>query len=322
MKIFTTILMLLLVGACGSVGDASAQAINELKSNRLLVGPPGGPSTDTATFTVNDAIYSPYYGDVHLGTLTGTVGYYEAIQFFPQANGSVYSAWINPTMTPAASGTHTDFDVLRLEKGNILAGTAPVTNSTTLHIHGTPAGGINNRSIWVESGTSEFDGPIAANAGLTIPTGQSITGAGTAAITGFASASLGAISGTTGTFGAGEVVITNAGSIGLINLGETTTSGIIGNSTSAAQIRFYGATSGTPNAIGITGNTSVTGTLSATGPVKTGGSTVALLPAGTIGQRYYVTDQLTTCAVPGAALTGGGAVTCPVFYNGTAWVGD
>lgn len=59
-----------------------------------------------------------------------------------------------------------------------------------------------------------------------------------------------------------------------------------------------------------------------TGTITTGGYTVAGLPAapGT-GARAYVTNQLTTCAVTGAALTGGGAVTCPVFYNGTAWVG-
>ena len=50
------------------------------------------------------------------------------------------------------------------------------------------------------TGASTLAGLITANAGISIPTGQSITGAGTAAITGFASASLGAISGTTGTF--------------------------------------------------------------------------------------------------------------------------
>lgn len=60
-----------------------------------------------------------------------------------------------------------------------------------------------------------------------------------------------------------------------------------------------------------------------TGVVKIGkGSTVALLPAGSlVGARAYVTDQLTTCAALGVAPTGGGAVTCPVFYNGSAWVG-
>lgn len=66
--------------------------------------------------------------------------------------------------------------------------------------------------------------------------------------------------------------------------------------------------------------TAATGVFSAT--IKTGGYTVATLPAvAGAGERAYVTDQLTTCAITGAALTGGGVLTCPVFYNGAAWVG-
>jgi hypothetical protein len=57
-------------------------------------------------------------------------------------------------------------------------------------------------------------------------------------------------------------------------------------------------------------------------PVKLGsGYTVGTLPAGTIGMRTYVTDQAAACAAIGAALTGGGTIVCPVFYNGSAWVG-
>lgn len=51
------------------------------------------------------------------------------------------------------------------------------------------------------------------------------------------------------------------------------------------------------------------------------GYTVSTLPTGVTGGIAYVTDQLTVCAAAGAALTGGGAVTCPTFYNGSAWVG-
>jgi len=53
-------------------------------------------------------------------------------------------------------------------------------------------------------------------------------------------------------------------------------------------------------------------------PVKTGGYTVATLPAGVVGQRAYVTDALAPVFL--TALVGGGAVTCPAFYNGAAWV--
>lgn len=55
--------------------------------------------------------------------------------------------------------------------------------------------------------------------------------------------------------------------------------------------------------------------------VDTDGFTVAGLPtAGTAGRRAYVTDQLTACPAIGTVLTGGGAVVCPVFDNGAAWV--
>lgn len=48
------------------------------------------------------------------------------------------------------------------------------------------------------------------------------------------------------------------------------------------------------------------------------GYTVATLPPGIVGMRAYVTDA--NAPTWNGALVGGGAVTCPVFYNGTAWV--
>jgi hypothetical protein len=62
----------------------------------------------------------------------------------------------------------------------------------------------------------------------------------------------------------------------------------------------------------------VDGAVRITGVVTTGGYTVATLPAGTVGMRAYVTDAVLPTYL--GALTGGGAVTCPVFYNGAAWV--
>jgi len=48
------------------------------------------------------------------------------------------------------------------------------------------------------------------------------------------------------------------------------------------------------------------------------GYTVAGLPSGTVGDRAYVTDA--TAPTYNGTLTGGGAITVPVFYNGSAWV--
>ena len=63
----------------------------------------------------------------------------------------------------------------------------------------------------------------------------------------------------------------------------------------------------------------VVGAITASTTIKTGGYTVATLPAaGTAGRRAYVTDAL--LPTYNAALTGAGAVVVPVFDNGVAWV--
>lgn len=59
--------------------------------------------------------------------------------------------------------------------------------------------------------------------------------------------------------------------------------------------------------------------LTATGVIALGGFTVSTLPAGVKGQTAYVSDAV-ACTFLGT-LTGGGTTACPVFYNGTAWVG-
>ena len=56
----------------------------------------------------------------------------------------------------------------------------------------------------------------------------------------------------------------------------------------------------------------------AQGPIVTKGYTVATLPAGVTGARAHVTDATAPTFL--GTLTGGGTVTCPVFYDGTAWV--
>ena len=56
------------------------------------------------------------------------------------------------------------------------------------------------------------------------------------------------------------------------------------------------------------------------GPIRRNGFTVAGLPAGTQGDSAYVTDAIAPVFL--GALTGGGTVVTPVFYNGTAWVAE
>jgi hypothetical protein len=60
------------------------------------------------------------------------------------------------------------------------------------------------------------------------------------------------------------------------------------------------------------------GDISVSNPIITKGYTVAGLPAGTQGMIAHVTDALAPVAL--AAVAGGGAVKCLVFYTGAAWV--
>jgi hypothetical protein len=59
--------------------------------------------------------------------------------------------------------------------------------------------------------------------------------------------------------------------------------------------------------------------LTASGTVKTGVYTVATLPVGTQGMRALVTDA-TSCTLNGS-LAGSSSTVCPVYYNGTSWLG-
>ena len=75
-----------------------------------------------------------------------------------------------------------------------------------------------------------------------------------------------------------------------------------------------------------TGSAIISGSLTVEGDIysttiRTTGSTVSNLPSGIIGQRSFVTDS-TEPALGGfgRALTGSGANSVPVFYNGTQWL--
>lgn len=105
------------------------------------------------------------------------------------------------------------------------------------------------------------------------------------------------------------------------NCGGATYTITSGLGTSAGTLSTLNLSS--PIAVGgtTTAQTETVGLKISNGTAVTTGYAVAALPAtATVGARAHVTDQLTACPAAGVAPTGGGAVACPVFYNG-AWVG-
>jgi hypothetical protein len=179
----------------------------------------------------------------------------------------------------------------------------------------------------------------------TIPTnGQLLIGNGT----GYALGTLTASTGITVTNGLGTITVTNSLpdlTVVLTGAGTTVVTGTYPNFTITSNDAFVGTVTsvggtGTVNGITLTGTVTTAGNLTLGGtlsgvslttqvsgilPVANGGNglgaayTVATLPAaGTQGRRSWVTNALAPTFL--AAPVGGGAVVCPVFDNGTAWV--
>lgn len=87
----------------------------------------------------------------------------------------------------------------------------------------------------------------------------------------------------------------------------------------ATTTGFWYASSTINVTVGGTNKLAISATAVApTVPVRMASYTVATLPTGTQGDRAMVTDATSPTFL--GALTGGGSVKCPVFYNGTAWV--
>jgi hypothetical protein len=179
----------------------------------------------------------------------------------------------------------------------------------------------------------------------TIPAnGQLLIGNGT----GYSLRTLTAGTGITVTNGVGTITVTNSLpdlTVVLTGAGTTVVTGTYPNFTITSNDAFVGTVTsvggtGTVNGITLTGTVTTAGNLTLGGtlsgvslttqvsgilPVANGGNglgaayTVATLPAaGTQGRRSWVTNALAPTFL--AAPVGGGAVVCPVFDNGTAWV--
>ncbi len=247
-------------------------------------------------------------------TITG-----EGLGITPVANGGTGMGTI-PTNGKLLIGNGTGYSLNTLTAG---AGITVTNGAGTITV-------ASSGTTSFSAGTTGFT-PSSPTSGAVVLAGTLVianggTGATSAAA---ARANLGA--------GTGNGTVTSVGGTGTVN-GITLT----GTVTTAGSLTLGGTLSGVslttqvtgvlPIANGGTGTTgigtvfaSLTTNVSGILPVANGGNglgaayTVATLPAAsTQGRRSWVTDALAPVFL--AAPVGGGAVVCPVFDNGTAWV--
>lgn len=194
---------------------------------------------------------------------------------------------------------------------NLYAVTGTGTGITPVINGGTGLGIIpTNGQLLVGNGTGYTLKTLTAGTGISVTNGPSaISIANSGVLSTIAGAGI-SVSGATGNVTITSTAVTSVSGTGTVN-GITLT----GTVTSTGNLTLGGTLSG----VDLT--TQVTGIL----PVANGGTgtgvayTVATLPtAGVQGRRAWVTDALAPVFL--AAPVGAGAVVCPVFDNGTAWV--
>ena len=243
-------------------------------------------------------------------TITG-----EGLGITPVANGGTGLGTI-PTNGKLLIGNGTGYSLNTLTAG---AGITVTNGAGTITV--------------ASSGTTSFS---AGTTGFTpsSPTTGAVVLAGTLVI---ANGGTGATSAAAARANLGAGTVTSVGGTGTVNgitlTGTVTTTGnlTLGGTLSGVSLTTQ-VTGVLPIANGGTGTTgigtvfaSLTTNVSGILPVANGGNglgaayTVATLPAAsTQGRRSWVTDALAPVFL--AAPVGGGAVVCPVFDNGTAWV--
>ena len=104
-------------------------------------------------------------GGSFTGTSDGSAGFSVNPSITGAACGSTYVARIKGTIIEAGSGTHPIALGLAVETPTITNGAAATTTASTLWVQGAPSGATTNYAVYVDGGTSRFDGPIVAAAG-------------------------------------------------------------------------------------------------------------------------------------------------------------
>jgi len=196
-----------------------------------------------------------------------------------------------------------------------------------------------NGKLLIGNGTGYSLNTLTAGAGIIVTNGAGTITVASSGVTSFSAGTTGFTpsSPTTGAVVlAGTLVIANGGTGA--STGATSAAAARAN-LGAGTVTSVGGT-GTVNGITLTGTVTTAGNLTLGGtlsgvslttqvsgilPIANGGNglgaayLVATLPAaGTQGRRSWVTNALAPTFL--AAPVGGGAVVCPVFDNGTAWV--
>jgi hypothetical protein len=87
-------------------------------------------------------------------------------------NESAEGLSVAPTIITNSGGTHGNLYGLKVNALEITDTGGTITNATSLFVAGAPTEATNNFALWVDSGTSRFDGSGTSGAPVNIPHGS------------------------------------------------------------------------------------------------------------------------------------------------------
>lgn len=274
-------------------------------------------------------------------TSTGTLALTYSGTALPVANGGTGLATLTANYIPYGNGTSAfNSSSVFTYNGTTLA-TPSITSTNDISVHGVTVG--------LGGGSVSTNTAVGNGAGYNNLTGNTLTFVGHKAgytnSTGNYNTFSGYLAGYTNSTGSGNSVYGYQSGYSLTTGSYNTLLGfqsgqyLVGLTTGSHNTYLgngaHGSAVGNTNeivigdlSVGLGSNTTVIGNTNTTltqvyGTLNTSGYTVATLPStaatGMItGARTYVTDATTPTFL--GTFVGGGAIKCPAFYNGTAWV--
>jgi hypothetical protein len=150
----------------GGALDVNGQSIVSASNGDINIIPNGTGSIGLNTTGVS--AYLVEIGGAFQGTIDESAGLYINPTITGAAGGSTYVARIKGTIVEAGSGTHPIAIGLAVNTPTITNAGAALTTSATFYVQGAPSGATTNYAVYVDGGTSRFDGDIQVQENTTL----------------------------------------------------------------------------------------------------------------------------------------------------------
>jgi len=293
-------------------GTTYAQSIYAKAVTKTILQMDNASTSGRANFDLINGVVGTVDSNFTASMVSMANGWYRCTAYYPAGiSGTNVIFSMQDSTSSAREANSTAGSILlcnsQFELGTVASNYTPTTTAavTTTNNINVPSGAVTSNSYSINGGTGFYGSSTGAEVG---------------------SAGSYSFSSTTASSGTADVILARDSANTLAQR----------NSTNAQTFRLYNTYTSSTSYETLqfdwttTANTATISTQKGSGGgtlrtlaigqplVISPGYTVATLPTGVVGMRAYVTNALAPAY--GVTVVGGGAVTIPVFYNGTNWI--